>query len=71
VETVTWFLPKQKLSDKAIDLFDSLRSLFKDLLDMKIDFEYFENGKTIQDQISGKRALRCSPRYMNQSFWRI
>ncbi len=56
METVTWFLPKQKLSDKAIDLFDSLRSLFKDLLDMKIDFEYFENGKTIQDQISGEKS---------------
>jgi len=55
VETATWFLPKQKLSDKAVDLFDDIRDMFNDLLKMKIDFAYFTNNQSIQEQVSGTK----------------
>jgi hypothetical protein len=53
VETATWFIPKQKLSDKAVEFFDDLRSMFKDVADMNIEFYYFREGQAIQQLVSG------------------
>lgn len=53
METATWFLPKQKLSDKAVDLFDNVRDMFKYLLNMKIDFAYFTDNQSLQEQVAG------------------
>jgi len=55
VETAKWFLPKQKLSDKAVDLFDNIRGMFKTLLDMKIEFEYFKDNGSVQEQVAGHK----------------
>lgn len=55
METAIWFLPKQKLSDKAVDLFEEVRSMFKDLLDMNIDFEYFKDGISTKEQVTGTK----------------
>jgi hypothetical protein len=53
VETATWFIPKQKLSDKAVEFFDDLRGMFKDVADMNIKFDYFREGQSIQQLVSG------------------
>ncbi len=53
METATWFIPKQKLSDKAVEFFDDLRSMFKDVADMNIEFDYFREGQSIQQLVSG------------------
>ncbi len=53
METATWFIPKQKLSDKAVEFFDDLRGMFKDVADMNIKFDYFREGQSIQQLVSG------------------
>jgi PAS domain S-box-containing protein len=53
VVTAKWFLPDQKFTDRTATLFDGIRDLFKDLLNVKIEFEHFKDGQTVQELLSG------------------
>lgn len=64
METAKWFLPRQKLTDRTANLFDGVKDMFKDLLNMRVEFEYFTDGCSIQEQLTAvKNALTFIPLY--------
>lgn len=45
MEKVTWYIPRHKPSEGAIYIFDSIRQLLRDALELKFEFGYFNEGQ--------------------------